>query len=457
VLKKPAAVCAPEPLNAPKLFLPNQAVGDTFTCPLKRCWCGGSLVKWGTIEAQCHDLIGMKDVSHVQMRCCRQTCRTMYGHNYKWEGGQKKNCVKMADLSDGVLFVSAKRCFTLRYLHMFGKLAFRGFLTNRAATWAYDDTFAPDGEDIVGHGADLTVELRKLHADALLYFHTLSQFEIIGMHMDIVVGQEVSDLAVDAYSKFLHKEVFPMPERGSVSVVVGDGHCKVMAKCEGHLPHAGRPRTLQAVKSRNYTNGWFFVLEPGGRILVVQQQVNPENNEDVERAYVRALETHPNVDCIVYDRNCSFAPSRCSNPCFVKVKHWPVDKFHGARHTSKCKYSTQNVPKYARRLKGINTSIAEQTFSWFRNYARTMNEMRPARQKFLILYYVKMHNELVAAGTKEHLGGGSLVPRRHKTGHYACAPKGGLAKASKTLIAAKTKKTITKAKKVMSRCMKKRT
>ena len=41
-----------------------------------------------------------------------------------------------------------------------------------------------------------------------------------------------------------------------------------------------------------------------------------------------------------------------------------------------------------RRLIGVNTSIAEQTFSWLRGYAKSFNEMHTERHWFIVLYFV---------------------------------------------------------------------
>ena len=150
------------------------------------------------------------------------------------------------------------------------------------------------------------------------------------------------------------------------------------------------------------------------------QQVHPESNELVEKAFTKTLATHSEVDCIIYDRNCSFANNVKDKDPFKKVKYWPIDKWHGYRHTSGCKHSPKNVARYRKRLAKVNCSVCEQTFSWFRNYARTMNEMRPARQEFLIMLYVKWHNELIASGETSHLSG-LCSPDSHRGGHYACA------------------------------------
>jgi hypothetical protein len=47
------------------------------------------------------------------------------------------------------------------------------------------------------------------------------------------------------------------------------------------------------------------------------------------------------------------------------------------------------------RLKGVNTSVSEQVFSWFRGYAVTLNNMTPSRHCFAILYYCRRHNVMV--------------------------------------------------------------
>ena len=55
------------------------------------------------------------------------------------------------------------------------------------------------------------------------------------------------------------------------------------------------------------------------------------------------------------------------------------------------------------RLKGMNTSVAEQVFSWFPGYAQVLNELRPERHNFLVLYYCRRHDMLVEQGRTEHV------------------------------------------------------
>ena len=117
--------------------------------------------------------------------------------------------------------------------------------------------------------------------------------------------------------------------------------------------------------------------------------MDPENNDDVESAFEETVNRYKKANCIVYDRTCGFAPNKMKLAKFKQIKYWPVDPFHNLRHSDKCKYSPKNVPSYKRRLRGVNGSVCEQTFSWFRGYARTLNEMSPLRHHFLVLVYVK--------------------------------------------------------------------
>ena len=397
----------------------NEIIKNAFTCPLKTCWCGGPLHNARPIAAKCQDLVGVKDVTFTPKQCNRRKCRTMYGYNYYWLGGKKVSCVGIADLKGGVLFTSSKRCFTLRYLKFFNDLAFRGFLSSRATMWAYARSFAPPSDADKTYGCDILAHADEVHTDALMYYLALQEFGDLENKGDIVIGGEISAKNLKEYEIYLHEKVYPPDDPTQVKLIVGDGHAKVMTKCEGHSKRAGRPRKLKKQRRKALTNGWFMVCEPGGRVLVVQQQIDPENNDDVEKAFVKAVGTYPSINCCVYDRNCSFAPTRSANPVFRNVKSWPVDKWHGHRHKKKCKYSPKNVKRYRDRLKRVNTSVCEQVFSWFRGHARVLNEMKASRNHFLVLYYVRKHNELMSQDDTSHLNQHKRSDRL-KRGHYMC-------------------------------------
>ena len=73
------------------------------------------------------------------------------------------------------------------------------------------------------------------------------------------------------------------------------------------------------------------------------------------------------------------------------------------------------MPRLNRRLKGINTSIAEQTWSWFRDYARTLDDMREERHCFIVLHFMKKHNEIISAGDTSRLNQYSPFKPDHST------------------------------------------
>lgn len=412
-LKRPAGISSPT-------VVANQVIPDHFKPPFSVCKCGRPLANEKEVMAKCYDLIGVKDVVHHTKRCTSSSCRLMFGYNYYWLGGRKMNNVGMADLSDGVLFLSSKRCYTLRYLKLCGDLLFRGCLSSRAFAWAYGEAFRPDADIEKRYGKDVHVRHDQYHTSAVMYYFALQELEPLNLHMSIELENEISDASLKAYDKHLHTQVLPPTDRSAVRELVGDGHSKVLTKCTGHIKHSGRPRTCKSTRKQSYTNGWFFVCDPSGRVLGVQEQVHPENNKTVAASLGDALPMYPNVDCFVYDRNCSFAPSYSKIAAFKQIKHWPVDKFHGHRHTAKCRYSPKNVPKYKRRLAKVNTQACEQVFSWFRGYAKVLNEMRANRNKFLVRVLVRKHNDLLGDSGLAHLG---PLPKKKPSKRYSCAKK----------------------------------
>ena len=302
------------------------SIPNKFTCPLTTCVCGGKLGKFKTVQAVCYDLIGSKTVDLVTKKCVRRKCRLTYGYNYYRLGASKVNCVSLSDLNDGVLFTNATQCFTLRYLEFFTDLAFRGHVSSKAVVWAYARSFV-----LTPHGDDTPSGNRiawgsRAHTNACLYYLAVKEFSALPDTQDIVVGEEVSKKNLAMYGKFLHTRVFPPRDRSSVREAVGDGHSKVLTKCANPTKHGGKPRTLKKPRSRPYTNGWFMVCQPNGHVLHVQQQIDPENNDDVAAAFAAVVEKYPKVDCLVYDRNCGLAPKQSSRPEFKQIKYWSIDK-----------------------------------------------------------------------------------------------------------------------------------
>ena len=208
-------------------------------------------------------------------------------------------------------------------------------------------------------------------------------------------------------------------------MLIGDGNCKVLTMCspatqaKKKIPkkkRAGRPRKHKKERTEHMSHGWFMLVTPEGRVVTMVHMIDPENNDHVTEALTIAVMEFKKLDALAYDRMCSYAPKSKSKEIFKRVKWWAVDAFHLRLHKETCKYSPRKVPALKRRFKGVNTSVAEQTFSWLRNYARTVNEMKETRGRFLTMLYVKRHNELVEAGNTEHLN-------PYKAGQDACRTK----------------------------------
>ena len=54
-------------------------------------------------------------------------------------------------------------------------------------------------------------------------------------------------------------------------------------------------------------------------------------------------------------------------------------------------------------IENLNASISDQTISWFRGCARSLNELKPIRHQFLLPIYAKMHNAPMATGDTSRL------------------------------------------------------
>ena len=151
-------------------------------------------------------------------------------------------------------------------------------------------------------------------------------------------------------------------------------------------------------------NGRFMLCHPRmQRVVCVSHMLKPERNAIVTAALEKVLPFYPKCDTFVYDRNCSYAPNQRKRETLQQLKHFPLEAWHGTKHKAGCKYCTRNVPAYKRRHRGINCSICESTYAWFRNYARVLNEMGFRRHAFLVFYYVRRRNDNLSAGDVQYL------------------------------------------------------
>ena len=302
------------------------------------------------------------------------------------DAGSKINTATPEDI-DEVLFLSNKMGFTVDYLKYHSMLEFRAFASTRAVQDIYQSVFNVDL-------SDASSWFRNRHSDVICYWMALQELTPLKLHSSIVIGDEITGDALAAYDSFLHEKVFPPRDRSKVRELVADGHAKVHVKCCAAKIHAGRPRANG--KSKLYGYGWFMLVNPSNqRILSVVCMDKPEGNEVMVNALDKILHKYKQVNGIVLDRACSFITRAKSIEKFHQIKYWCVDYFHARGHRKSCPCNPHFVTKLHRRFKDVNTSAAEQVFSWFRNYSRILNESRPSRHEFKALLFAKWHDQAV--------------------------------------------------------------
>ena len=323
--------------QAMKADLPFDAAGgatpQVVVCPLTTCvcaGCSGALTAHLDVESVLYTLEGPVPVIHRQKQCAARNCRTCYAYNYRWSNGQKINTVALSDLPEDILFVNPKKAFSLRYLQYHEELLFRGHLSSRAVSDAYHTVHSDRDSHIVQ-------DFHKLHNTGLFYYMAVREFEVINVHTSIVIDDELNPTHLDLYESLCFASLFPPPDRRKVTALVIDGHQKVKMQCEeAPTKRAGRPRKSLTTVG-NYTNGWMVACDPtSGRILGLTSMFEPEDNEVASRTIEKILWLYPKMDCLVYDRACSFKACAENNEDLQQIQFYCVDAFHAYTHSKNC-------------------------------------------------------------------------------------------------------------------------
>ena len=416
-------------------------------CPCQTCvipGCSGSLIEKTDkqLEAICYTLSGPVEVIHQSKQCTARNCRATYGYNFRWEEGKKINVLSIQDFADGMLFVNAKKGFSLQYLQYHEELVFRGHLSTRAIEHAYNEVFGDEENQVVA-------AFRKLHQTAMFYHLALQEFEVLGLHMTLVLDDEVTDKALDIYSAYCHATLFPPSSRSKVKCLVGDGHLALRARCEdGPCKRAGRPRKNTQPIGK-HSNGWFMCCDPtSGRIVSLMVMNEPECNEYVTKSLESRLWLYPKCTGFVYDRACSFVKSARTNEAFEQIQDYIVDWFHAYGHAKDCACNPRTLTqskqlslsyvgvsslgniqlksghhkRLGRIIQGVNTSICEQVFAWFRHFSTNFNELRGNRHRFIIVYMAKRHNQAIENNTAVYLRP-IAHPASVRSTPYGCSKK----------------------------------
>ena len=69
-------------------------------------------------------------------------------------------------------------------------------------------------------------DFNKLHATAIFYHMAVREFEALGLHTEIRIGEEISDAHLDIFDSYCHASLFPPQDRRKVKTLVIDGNQK---------------------------------------------------------------------------------------------------------------------------------------------------------------------------------------------------------------------------------------
>jgi hypothetical protein len=445
VMSKPAA----SHVFKPVVPVPSVRIVST---PRTSCICGGLLCASGQdTDAVIYSLAGAEFVKHTSKRCTSKQCRKYFYYNFcTTDEGGRVNTVLLSQVD--YLFVTPQTGFEKKFLEYHSMLHFRGYISAGAIAFAAGEVLFSDSN--LGE-----FWWAKTFRDAQFLRMVMQElFEVQkSLVYEIIIGDELSAKALRAYDDYMHRVGFLPANPDDVKELCGDGHEKVLVKlcCDDEKPkkRSGPPSSKRST-AFPYNNGWFMAVNPtDGRVLGVQEQFEPENNQVVIDCLNRVLPGLPQCNCFIYDRVCRLAPEIERKELFEQVKYWVVDKFHAHGHSCTCRHSPLTVIRLKRRVSKVNTAISEQVFSWFRNYARTFNEMRKQRHHFLVLYFSKLHNALVDQNKTSYLNPHSTVKQllksRKNSRSYACTPVRKVQKKKSKNAVMKSKKAVMKAKKAV--------
>ena len=169
--------------------------------------------------------------------------------------------------------------------------------------------------------------------------------------------------------------------------------------------------------------GWFMLLDPkSGHVLAATPMNTNECNDAITQTLDKVKHLYPSTSCFIYDRCGQYDPSIRMREDLKHIRFWAVDKLHAKGHVKCCKHSPYNAPRLLRRLRGVSTQIAEQTFAWLRKYRVSFEEIRSCRHHLLLFHYCQRHNDLVDKGSTDHLPGIGVRKLKRRPVPYACTP-----------------------------------
>eukprot|EP00930_Biecheleria_cincta_P082714 TRINITY_DN72386_c0_g1_i1.p1 TRINITY_DN72386_c0_g1~~TRINITY_DN72386_c0_g1_i1.p1 ORF type:complete len:233 (+),score=32.51 TRINITY_DN72386_c0_g1_i1:480-1178(+) len=207
----------------------------------------------------------------------------------------------------------------------------------------------------------------KLYHDALFNYMTAKELEPLNLHLKIKIGDELNEKSLRAYDKYAHSSLLPPSNKKCVTVLIGDGHQKVMVKCQDDPINKTQKRNSKGRRGKldeRLGHGWFMLADPDtGRVLCCVSADKHEDNNMVTKALLKILDFYPNVNFFGFDRNFKYMPSAKKNPLLKQISYYSLDCFHAHGHCDSCPCNPLIIPRLKNRVRGMNTSVCEQIFA----------------------------------------------------------------------------------------------
>ena len=376
----------------------------TITTPLSACSiCSAPLMDAETVPATIYTLEGALSVEHKRKRCTQRSCRVRHSYNYVQTGKCKLNCLHPDDAE--YILVTTQTGFSKSFLKYHDALQFRGFLSMAAISWAQDQVILDDEarQAIWEKSYACARLLLNVMSECAEMWQALPRATLLQKLKSIDVETPLTHSLLGEYRQWFLRSSMSPKEKSLVTAVCMDGHEKIAVKCMGTPPsRGGRPRKDGTV--RPFNNGWFMICSPEtGFILSVVEMVEPESNKIALSALEELLQHFPHVNLVIYDRACAINTLAKKKAGVDSIRYWAVDKFHAKGHIDACPCHPERVRSLKKQLKGLNTSLSEQVFSWFRGYANTFNSMSAETHKFYVLAYSRRRNVMTSKKDTAHL------------------------------------------------------
>ena len=133
-----------------------------------------------------------------------------------------------------------------------------------------------------------------------MYWLDIQELYPLGLHTNIIIGQDISEKFLLAYDAYLQTKVYTPKNKNKVKDLVGDGHAKVHMTCGSDHTHQGCPRKNE--KAKPYGHGWFILVNPQDlRVLGVSCMKQPENNDVAEMSLEKVIPLYKQCDGFVMD------------------------------------------------------------------------------------------------------------------------------------------------------------